>query len=272
MNPILKWGPDCEGQPGGRRLSVPSQDLCGVSDAGCYREQNEDAYGFSPDRRLWVVADGMGGHAAGEVASCMTVRAILQSMEAALSPQADDAAGMIPDHLLNAFADAHSIVLGHSLDHLHCRGMGSTGIAGIVDGDILHLCHVGDSRAYHISEGRFRRVTNDHSWVWQNLVMPGILTADQGRCHPMRSNLLQAIGNAHIYPELTSLALKPGDRILLCTDGLWEGLRHEQIGQIVTARGPVETLGLALVEKAIEAGGRDNITLILYEHAAESHT
>ena len=145
--------------------------------------------------------------------------------------------------------------------------MGSTAIAAFRIGEMLYLCHVGDTRAYHFSAGEFRRLTDDHSLVWE-LVMSGILTADQARSHPQRSTITQAIGMlTGFQPAVTSLRLKPGDRILLCSDGLWEALAEHDMGQIVGSGGSMLELTSVLVDKAKAASGQDNITAVLYEHA-----
>ena len=264
-----EWEPVYEASPR-RSLSAPSRWVCAVTDIGNSRSNNEDAFFVSADSNLWVVADGMGGHAAGEVASALTVQAIVESMRPS-QPRADSDAGMCAaDRLMTAFAIAQSWVCGHSRSDAGWRGMGSTAIAGAIDAETLHICHVGDVRAYHLSEGRFRRVTNDHSWVWQRLVMHGLLAADQVRHHPQRGQVTQAIGRPHgIKPELTSIALKACDRVLLCSDGLWEALTDEDIGKVVASVGSVRQLTTALVDRANAAGGQDNITAILYQHSRQ---
>ena len=245
----------------GRILSAPFRWLCALTDIGRCRAKNEDMYFLSADCSLWILADGMGGHAAGEVASALTIQAIAETIQSA------EPGSHAPRHLLEAFAHAQHRVCDRSRKSEVCRGMGSTVIAGIVDGEDLHLCHVGDVRAYHQSEGRFRPITNDHSWVWENLVASGLLTADQARFHPQRGKVLQAVGSSHgIRPELTRVTLRPGDRVLLCSDGLWELVGDQEIGAIVASGGSMRQLASVLVDRANHAGGHDNITVILYEH------
>jgi len=247
-----------------RQLSVPSRSLCAVTDIGNNRKNNEDAYSFSLDCKLWVVADGMGGHAAGEVASALTVETIVETMESAA-----EAALSVRDRLMAAFTRAQLSVLTHGLQDSECRGMGSTAVAGFVDGDILHICYVGDARAYHWSEGRLRLITNDHSWVWQQLVTSGILTPEKARFHPQRGKLMQAIGSSDgIRPEHTAVTLKPEDRILLCTDGLWEALSDLDIHAIVAGEGSLLELAIALVDRANAEGSKDNVTAMLYQHSS----
>jgi protein phosphatase len=254
------WLPVTEETPG-RRLSAPSRRLCGVTDIGKIRDNNEDEYFLSPDERFWIVADGMGGHHAGEVASALTIEAIVAAIDSAGTYE------IAGDRLLRAFGAAQESVSERSLRDHECRGMGSTAIAGLVDGAELNICHVGDVRAYHWSAGRLRRLTADHSFVWQ-LVLSGLLTPDQARIHPHRSKVTQAIGHVSgVKPDLTKLTLRPRDRVLLCSDGLWEAMPDEDIGTVVGLDGSMHDLATLLVDKANAAGGQDNISAVLYEHA-----
>ena len=250
----------------GRKLSAPSHRLCAATDIGKRRSRNEDEYYLSPDCRLWIVADGMGGHAAGNVASALTIQAIAESMNPSGTNASAGTEAGIGDRLVEAFTAAQNRVSDRCLSEPECNGMGSTVIAGFVDGEALYVCHVGDVRGYHFSEGRLTRLTNDHSLVWK-LVTSGQLTPDQARLHPQRSKVTQAIGMlAGIAPEVTSRMLKPRDRVLLCSDGLWEALPEPDIGEIIGAAGPVmESLSM-LVDKANATSGQDNITAVLYEH------
>jgi protein phosphatase len=209
----------------------------------------------------------MGGHAAGEVASALTIEAIVGSMDS-MSQHAVAAPASAGDRLLTAFSAAQNAVSGRGLKDENCRGMGSTVIAGMIDDEALHICHVGDVRAYHCSDGQFKRVTNDHSLVWE-LVMSGWLTSDEARLHPQRAKVTQAIGMLKgIKPEVSKLILKPGDRVLLCSDGLWETVADEDMHAVVSSEGTMRDLASLLVDNANAAGGHDNITAVLYEHIA----
>jgi len=253
-----------------RRLFAPSPWLCGITDVGKCRSNNEDEFFLSADCGLWVVADGMGGQAAGEVASAITVRAIVQSLTSMGVGTAENAWAYPSDRLMQAFGTAQEWVSHHSLESEECRGMGSTAIAGFVDGDTLHVCHVGDVRCYHLSGAHFRQVTSDHSWVWENLVMNGLLTPEQARSHPERGKVTRAIGRQEgTKPDLTSITLKLGDRVLLCTDGLWEALADEEISVILRSEGSMRQLASVLADRANAAGGEDNVTVVLYEHGHE---
>jgi protein phosphatase len=259
------WNP-VFAESSGRKLSAPSHRLCAITDIGTRRSSNEDGYFLSADCRLWIVADGMGGHAAGEIASALTIQAIVDSLAATNDGNEADAGA----RLMLAFADAQERVSVRSANDHKCQGMGSTVIAGILNGEVLYLCHVGDTRGYHFSGGRFQRLTNDHSVVWE-LVMSGLITAEQARSHPQRSTVTQAIGMlAGVTPAVTSLPLKPGDRILLCSDGLWEAIAEQDISEIIGSAGSMLDLASLLVEKAKTASGQDNITAVVYEHCRAS--
>jgi protein phosphatase len=148
--------------------------------------------------------------------------------------------------------------------------MGSTVLVGVIEGAILRICHVGNMRAYHLSQSGFRRVTGDHSWVWENLVARGLMQPERVRFHPHRRIITRAIGHKSSKPELTVITLKAGDRVLLCSDGLWEALPNEMIAEIVGSPGSMEDLATILVDAANASGGEDNITAVLYQHTERS--
>lgn len=255
-----------------RQLSAPSNQLCGVTDVGKCRDNNEDAYFLSEDCRLWIVADGMGGQAAGEVASALTIHSISESVRAARLRSGMEGNASIGEGLMVAFATAQDSISAHSLKDEHCKGMGCTAIAGFLDGDTLCVCHVGDVRCYHLSGGELKQVTSDHSWVWERLVMNGLLTPDRVRSHPERGKVTRAIGLARqegLKPDLTTVALEPGDRVLLCSDGLWEALEDDEIGAVLGSDGSMRQLASVLVDRANAAGGDDNITAIVYDHGTD---
>jgi protein phosphatase len=265
------WRPAFE-ESTSRKLSAPAHWLCAVTDIGKSRMANEDGYFLSADCKLWIVADGMGGHAAGKLASTLTIQAIAHSMSVA-GTRAPASTAMSPDHCLTkAFDSAQAQVAGRGLSDAACLGMGSTAIAGVVYDEALHVCHVGDARAYHFSQGQLRRLTNDHSLVWR-LVTAGLITPDQARLHPERGKITQAIGmHAGVKPDVTRVSLTPGDRVLLCSDGLWEALTEQEISTIVGSKGSMLELASMLVDQANAAGGPDNITAVLYEHSASRFT
>jgi PPM family protein phosphatase len=223
------------------------------SHVGKVREGNEDsAYAGS---RLALVADGMGGHAAGEVASSAVVAALAQldDDEAGLDllEVLSDAVQAANDHL-RAMVDANS-----SLD-----GMGTTLTAMLSSGTRLGLAHVGDSRAYLLRDGEFSQLTHDQTLV-QRMVDEGRITPEQAETHPQRSLLTQALdGRAGVQPDLSVREARRGDRYLLCSDGLSGYVAHETIGETLTIPSADEAAE-RLVELALAAGAPDNVTVVI---------
>jgi protein phosphatase len=224
------------------------------SDVGLLREGNEDSAYAGP--RLLAVADGMGGHAAGEVASAVAI--------AALTDLDDD---MPPSELQIALSTA----VAHANQILHdmvsadpsISGMGTTLTAMLWSGGKVALCHIGDSRAYVLSGGMLRQITHDHTLV-QSLVDDGRISPDEAATHPQRSLLLRALdGTSEAEPDLSVLDAQAGDRYLLCSDGLSGVVSEETLHQTLAAVRDPEEAVLQLVELAIRGGGPDNITCIV---------
>ncbi len=218
------------------------------SDVGLVRSRNEDAYLEAPDRRVYAVADGMGGHPAGNVASRTALEGVDQSLDTATLEAADDCMKV----LRRALEDAHARVRRAADEDPSLRGMGTTAVLAHVDEQeqLLTLAHVGDSRAYRLDgRGRLRRLTHDHVWD-----------------HQFGRTLMQAIGSSRrVEPETAEVNLSPGDRILLCTDGLTDLVPEDQIAEIVRRDVNVEAIRDALVDAALTHGGYDNVTVLLIE-------
>jgi len=224
-----------------------------ASDVGAWRDHNEDAYRVNRSAGLVLVADGMGGHAAGEVASRVTV----DTIEAAVVAEGVD--------LVSAVARAHGNVLAAGEDGRGCAGMGTTCVACRATAEALEIAWVGDSRAYRYRSGELEALTRDHSYV-QSLVDAGLIEADRADSHPDRHVLARCIG----APELDTgaidrrtVAVTAGDRILLCTDGLNGELSERGIGQILHAEHNDQAAAEELVRTAVAAGGQDNVTVIV---------
>jgi PPM family protein phosphatase len=249
-----------------RRVTQPVPHACGVTDPGRVRTHNEDAFHIADAGRLLVVADGMGGHRAGEVAAALAVEAVVGAFDAArersVAEEREDAA----DVLSRAFDAAHSQVQGAADQHPEWSGMGTTLIAGYVVGDVLHTCHVGDVRCYIHRGHDLATLTHDHSVVGA-LLRAGKLSPDEAHQHPRRNEILQAVGVARtIDPERQRWTLAPGDVVLLCSDGLWEMLGEVEMAAVLGGPLSLAERAVRLVELANEAGGRDNVTVVLYEH------
>jgi len=247
-----------------RKVVAPTDQLCGITDVGRVRDHNEDAFYLSEDGRLLLVADGMGGHEAGEVASALAIEAAAQFVTAE-QRKAIEAGTQQAGPLLTAALDAaHRKVIEASGTPQGRRDMGSALIVACLTGDRLYTCHVGDVRCYVLSGATLQQITRDHSVVGA-LVQSGQLTPEEARVHPKKNEILQAIGMpSGVVPEVNTRPLANGDRVLLCSDGLWEALPEAEIHSIVQWEGTMRQLATQLVDRANCAGGFDNITVVLY--------
>lgn len=232
--------------------------LChGLSDTGLRRESNEDAFLVEPGLGLFAVADGMGGHAAGEVAAHLATDALREVL-------LRTGAGEPPDRLQSAVLEANRRICDSILEHEERRGMGTTLVAALVAEERAVIAHVGDSRAYLLRGDSLHRLTTDHSWVLEQVRM-GLLTEEAAERHPMRNIVTRALGSRSLAsPELSEVRLEPGDVLLLCSDGLNTMVSDAEIRQILLAHGR-DPAGAcrALVAAANERGGEDNTTVVV---------
>lgn len=223
------------------------------SDVGCVRPHNEDSYLVQSP--LFCVCDGMGGHAAGEVASSIAVETIAKT-----APQAADAA-----RLAAAVEAANAAVIEAALNGLGKPGMGCTATCAYIENDMLAIAHVGDSRAYLLHEGTLIRVTRDHSYV-EELVDAGEITADEARVHPNRSVITRALGSdPAMYADHFTLHIEEGDRLILCSDGLSSMIPDSDIENIATQSSTAQICVDNLVDAALVAGGHDNVTVVVVD-------
>jgi serine/threonine protein phosphatase PrpC len=224
------------------------------SDVGLLREGNEDSAYAGP--HLLAVADGMGGHAAGEVASAATITT-LASLDAEI--QGVDLVGALADAVASANMRLHELIASDPA----IEGMGTTLTALLWSEGYAALCHIGDSRAYLLRGGEFVQVTHDHTLV-QSLVDEGKITEDDVATHPHRSLLLRALdGRTVAEPDLNTIETLPGDRFLLCSDGLSGVVTEQTLRQTLHSVRDPDKAALQLVELAIRGGGPDNITCIV---------
>ncbi len=225
------------------------------SDVGCVRPHNEDSYLVQSP--LFCVCDGMGGHAAGEVASSIAVETIAKT-----APQSADAA-----RLAAAVEAANAAVIEAALNGLGKPGMGCTATCAYIENDTLAIAHVGDSRAYLLHEGTLIRVTRDHSYV-EELVDAGEITADEARVHPNRSVITRALGSdPAMYADHFTLHIEEGDRLILCSDGLSSMIPDSDIENIATQSSTAQICVDNLVDAALAAGGHDNVTVVVVDLA-----
>lgn len=232
------------------RADLALIELASASDVGRVRSDNQDRDLLAPP--LIAVADGMGGHLGGGTAAAMAVDA-LRSVGHATDPTA----------LLDALSGANRAIARAAADDPDLTGMGTTATAALLEGGILYLVHVGDSRAYLIRGGRIIQVTEDHSVVAE-MVRRGTLSADAAESHPARHVITRALGaDADVQIDALRVDLEPADVVLLCTDGLSGPVDDQGILSAVEQAPALQDAAEALVRMANEAGGPDNVTVVL---------
>ncbi len=253
----------------------------GRTDVGRTREHNEDAFVVAdlttnnatlqpevrthvsgPRGTLFMVADGMGGAAAGEIASAMAIEVVVREMRRLWIDAAETSGSAFAHALREATAATNGEIHAFAVKHPEYRGMGTTAtIAGLL-GDTLYLAQVGDSRAYIVRDGVARQITKDQSLI-QKLVEAGELTEEEAAVSERRNIILQALGpEAQVRVDLTHQQVRRGDVLVLCSDGLSGQVSKEQIAAVVTAHDDLVTVCKTLIDMANEAGGPDNITVI----------
>jgi serine/threonine protein phosphatase PrpC len=232
-----------------------------LSDIGLVRTNNEDFFGYDEGLGVFVVCDGMGGMASGEVASSRAVAALMQSFA---STAASGAA--VSTRLLHAITAANADVWENGQTAAN-KGMGTTTVAAALDGDKLILGNVGDSRAYICQDGQCAQLTVDHSYI-NELIRNGTLTVENARdadLKGMESIITRAVGvAADVQPDFFSVDLKPGTAVLLATDGLTRYIVEAEIAAVLAAS-PFESACANLIDIAKQRGGQDNITCILLQ-------
>jgi serine/threonine protein phosphatase PrpC len=228
---------------------------------GRVRSSNEDAFGLQPEHGIYVVCDGMGGAAGGEVASHMAVDLVLQRM----SEQGGDFSGR--ERLHEAITEANRVVLERSEREPGLYGMGTTLVAlllepGVAPGVAL-VAHAGDSRCYLLRAGTLVRVTQDHSLVDEQMRL-GAMTAEEAERSPFRSVITRAVGTQKsVTEDVVQIVPEKGDLFLLCTDGLTREVSEDEIARVLGAESDPERAAQTLVDLANEAGGRDNVTCLV---------
>ena len=243
--------------------------IAGLTDVGLKRELNEDNFMMIEDKMsefgpygLYVVADGLGGHEAGEVASALTVDAVKQQH---MQNPPTAAAAPYEEWLKDAVLAANESVSSHQKSHTDTQKMGSTLVMSLLVGQNAHIANVGDSRAYHLNSQEINQISVDHSLV-ERLVQIGQIDREEARTHKQRNVIYSIIGEKQkLEVGYFHVALAPGDRLLLCSDGLCGMITDEQILRISQAQPIAADACQALVRAAKEAGGHDNITAILVQ-------
>ena len=246
-------------------------NACGVSDVGLSRSHNEDSMHIDLDRGLFLVADGMGGHGHGDIASRVAIEAIATHMGGAFdrwaSGQGLDEAGERRHavELEYSIHAAHRSVVDAVVADQTLAGMGTTAVGLVAGDDAVAIAHVGDSRVYRCREGELRLVTEDHTWVHEQ-VKAGYLSPEQARSHPLKSVVTRAVGGDHqVEVDVSELPVAEGDIFLICSDGLTTMLTDGEILDLLKEDGSLEEHCQRLVDVANEKGGVDNITVVLLE-------
>ena len=241
----------------------------GQTDVGCVRKHNEDNFLIDMELGLFVVADGLGGHAAGEVASQIVVERVGQFIAQTVEKdqtwplEYDVTLPFDGNRLKAALLLTDQAILDDIRTNPERESMGSTVVACLVHGARVTMVHVGDSRGYLLDGKGIRQVTRDHSWVAEQ-VANGILTPEEARKHPFRNVITQALGNgADLDVSVQEFQVSELDRLLLCSDGLSGMLQDEEIWRLVQGSSSLQEAARRLVEKARENGGEDNITAVL---------
>ena len=234
------------------------------SDVGKVRSQNEDAWSVIPGPNGkpagFAVADGMGGHEAGEVASRMAI----ESMAAAIDRCAVDGLDLPEAEtvLRGAVEEANQRILRYSREQLGGIASGTTLTAGLLSGATLLLAHIGDSRAYLCRSGVVRQLSRDHTYVAE-LVASGLIPPEEAHTHPERNKITRALGfEPGLMPDMHRTRIQEGDRLLFCTDGLTEYVEESELAEILSQAAP-EAAAERLVAMANERGGRDNTTVVV---------
>jgi len=253
-------------------------EAAGITDTGLKRSNNEDSYCLRGDLRLYAVADGMGGHSSGEVASRLAIETLaefignpenknvpVQCETCGDVKQAESGIKIDADEnlLVSGIRTANRRIYEEAQEDPRLRGMGTTIVTAYIPENEVILAHVGDSRAYLIREKTINQITEDHS-LMNNLIKTGKLSIDEAASFPYRNVILRALGmEDYLKIDVTRFTPSAGDILLLCTDGLTGMLKDSEIRKAVTQSDSLKEAAARLVELALENGGEDNITSVL---------
>jgi protein phosphatase len=252
-------------------------EVAGQSDLGCVRSNNEDYFGFDERCGIYVVCDGMGGAAAGEVASRLGVESVIaccqeRTKDGAIRESVNAFAGMSAraNLLADAIQFANHQICFTAEQNREQRGMGSTIAAVLVEGQMYSVGHVGDSRVYLLRNHTIRQLTEDHSLVMEQ-VRRGLITAEQAQHSDIQNIITRALGTEQsVEPDLCDLAAEAGDTLLLTSDGLTRHLSDEEIMEIIEGASSCKQACQRLIAEAKEDGGLDNITCMILRFVEKS--
>ena len=230
-----------------------------VTDRGRKRPSNEDAFGFSIEAGVYVVCDGMGGAAAGEIASSLAVDEVLRL----LKDRDPNTEGQLPGAAESAVTAANEAIYSRAQRNQRLNGMGTTLVVMATQERHVWILNIGDSRCYLLRQGRLEQLTRDHSLV-EEQVRLGRMTPREALHSPLKNVITRALGTqSQVTPDIFQLEAEPGDLFMLCSDGLTRELPDSAILTLLSYDLPLESLSAGLVEAAKKAGGHDNITCLL---------
>ncbi|MBM7571775.1 Stp1/IreP family PP2C-type Ser/Thr phosphatase [Aquibacillus albus] len=242
-----------------------------LTDKGQVRDHNEDDGGvfLNQDKQmLALIADGMGGHNAGDIASKMVIQELSEKWKQTTT---FDSPGEAESWLSESILHVNNDVYEYAQAHENCVGMGTTIVAVICSPDFITIGHIGDSRCYLFNNQGFNQITEDHSLV-NELVRAGQISRDDAEYHPRKNVLLKALGTEKdVHADVQTIGWEKTDKLLLCSDGLSNKLAEEELQQFINSSQPIDETARELIELANERGGEDNISLALihYHHTIE---
>lgn len=241
-------------------------EFCARTDPGRVRANNEDAVSVDPQAQLALLADGMGGYNAGEVASGMATTFIRTELARWLAQAGHHLKAMDLRRGIEICVDnANRAILGAAEANPQYAGMGTTLVVGVFQGSRLMLGHIGDSRCYRLRAGVLEQITRDHSWL-QEQVDAGLITPQQAAMSSSRNLVTRALGvEDNVLIEINEFRVEPQDLYLMCSDGLSEMLRHEELAVLAASNVSLEEKARRLIDAANANGGRDNISVVLVQ-------
>ncbi|MBW6491598.1 MAG: Stp1/IreP family PP2C-type Ser/Thr phosphatase [Lentimicrobium sp.] len=235
----------------------------GLTDVGLKRNNNEDAFWINPTNDLFIVVDGMGGHKAGEIASNMAIELLQGYLNEKSFEETGNEAEKIKNLFIGSLSNTSTLILKAGKENPDYSGMGCTAVCAWLTGNHLYSSHVGDARIYVCHHDTIKQLGFDHSFVAEAVKL-GKLTREEARLSTLKNQINQALGMPiNIEPEYQTSEINPGDRILLCSDGLWDMLSDEDIHKILFSSDDAKVICEELIRKANEAGGYDNTTVIV---------
>ncbi|ELS33523.1 MULTISPECIES: Stp1/IreP family PP2C-type Ser/Thr phosphatase [Pseudanabaena] len=241
--------------------------FAGATDTGCVRSANQDSYYIDPEGRFFVVADGMGGHAGGEVASQIAVDSIRACLEALWDDETT------PQQLMqDAISKANQAIINDQADHPVRSDMGTTIVILLFRDEQPWYCHIGDSRLYRLRGPKLEQISDDHTWI-ARAIQTGVVNPEDAKSHPWRHMLLQCLGREDVKSiSAREIEWQPGDRFLICSDGLTEELTDDRIAHHLKSIRNCQQAAQALIESAKLRGGRDNITVVIVSNELNANS